>query len=132
MKNILITTLAFLILSACVSNKTVQTVKISDLNDGIFYACMEIEGADFGFRSIDARPSDAIAVALRLNTPILVSPEVMNEASVLEESLVENKTSNRKVRISVDALKEKLKSAIEKEEYEMAAKLRDKISEMES
>tara|TARA_B100000214_G_C23794346_1_gene547366 strand:- start:446 stop:772 length:327 start_codon:yes stop_codon:yes gene_type:complete len=30
MKNILITTLAFLILSACVSNKTVQTVKISD------------------------------------------------------------------------------------------------------
>jgi len=109
-----------------------KTVKISNLSDGVFYAKMALETMEIGEKIIDARPSDAIAVALRMNTPILVSPEVMNEASVPEESLVKNKTPNKKVRISVDALKEKLKSAIEKEEYEMAAKLRDRISEMES
>jgi hypothetical protein len=109
-----------------------KTVKISNLSDGVFYAKMALETMEIGEKIIDARPSDAIAVALRMNTPILVSPEVMNEASVPEESIVENKTPNKKVRISVDALKEKLKSAIEKEEYEMAAKLRDRISEMES
>ena len=113
-------------------NGELKTVKISNLSDGVFYAKMALETMEIGEKIIDARPSDAIAVALRMNTPILVSPEVMNEASVLEDSLVENKTPNKKVRISVDALKEKLKSAIEKEEYEMAAKLRDRISEMES
>jgi bifunctional DNase/RNase len=48
---------------------------------------MEIEGADFGFRSIDARPSDAIAVALRLNTPILVSMDVIQEAGISEREV---------------------------------------------
>ena len=38
----------------------------------------------------------------------------------------------KKINISLDALKEKLKSAIEQEEYEVAARLRDKISDLES
>ena len=38
----------------------------------------------------------------------------------------------KKINISLEALKEKLKSAIEQEEYEVAARLRDKISDLES
>ena len=113
-------------------NGELKTVKINNLSDGVFYAKMELETLEIGQKTIDARPSDAIAVALRMNTPILVAPDVMTEASVLEQTLTEDKTSNKKIKLSVDVLKEKLKSAIEKEEYEMAAKLRDKISEMES
>ena len=113
-------------------NGELKTVKINNLSDGVFYAKMELETLEIGQKTIDARPSDAIAVALRMNTPILVAPDVMTEASVLEQTLTEDKASNKKIKLSVDVLKEKLKSAIEKEEYEMAAKLRDKISEMES
>lgn len=113
-------------------NGELKTVKINNLSDGVFYAKMELETLEIGQKTIDARPSDAIAVALRMNTPILVAPDVMTEASVLEQTLTEDKTPNNKIKLSVDVLKEKLKSAIEKEEYEMAAKLRDKISEMES
>jgi hypothetical protein len=113
-------------------NGELKTVKINNLSDGVFYAKMELETLEIGQKTIDARPSDAIAVALRMNTPILVAPDVMTEASVLEQTLTEDKAPNKKIKLSVDVLKEKLKSVIEKEEYEIAAKLRDKISEMES
>ena len=113
-------------------NGELKTVKINNLSDGVFYAKMELETLEIGQKTIDARPSDAIAVALRMNTPILVAPDVMTEASVLEQTLTEDKAPNKKIKLSVNVLKEKLKSAIAKEEYEMAAKLRDKISEMES
>ena len=109
-----------------------KTVRINSLEDGVFYAQMEIESDSFGNRKIDARPSDAIAVALRMNTPILVSSKVLKEASVSEDSLINDKPKAKKSSISLKSLKEKLKSAIEEEEYEIAAKLRDKISDLES
>ena len=109
-----------------------KTVRINSLEDGVFYAQMEIESDSFGNRIIDARPSDAIAVALRMNTPILVSSKVLKEASVSEDSLSNDTPKAKKSTISLKSLKEKLKSAIEEEEYEIAAKLRDKISDLES
>ena len=109
-----------------------KTVRISDLEDGVFYAQMEIESDSFGKRTIDARPSDAIAVALRMETPILVTSKVLKEAGVLEDSLTNDEPKEKKINISLEALKEKLKSAIEQEEYEVAARLRDKISDLES
>ncbi len=110
---------------------TLKTVKINNLNDGVFYARIEIEGADFGFRSIDARPSDAIAVALRLNTPILVSADVIKEAGVYKEEIKVERTL-KTPEFTLQDLQEKLQNAVEKEEYERAAKLRDKINEIDS
>ena len=104
------------------------SVNISQLNDGVFYARIEIEGADFGFRSIDARPSDAIAVALRLNTPILVSADVIKEAGISKEEIKIERTLKTS-EFTLQNLQEKLQNAVEKEEYEIAAKLRDKINE---
>jgi len=107
---------------------TLKTVKISDLTDGVFYARLELDGADFGFRSIDARPSDAIAVALRMNTPILVAPDVIEEAGITKEEIKVERTL-KAPEFTLEDLQEKLQNAVEKEEYEIAAKLRDKINE---
>jgi len=107
------------------------TVRVSHLQDGVFFAQLEITSDEFGKKIIDSRPSDAIAVALRLNAPILVSEDVLKEAGVLEDQLIDEKSKERKSDISLKALKEKLNKAIEEEEYEIAAKLRDKISEIE-
>jgi bifunctional DNase/RNase len=109
-----------------------KTVKINHLKDGVFYAQMELESNIFGNRVIDARPSDAIAVALRLNSPILVAPRVLAEAGVKEDTLRNVKKPRNKPGLSLKALKKKLKKAVEEEEYEFAAKLRDKISNLES
>jgi len=49
-----------------------NAIMITELNEGVFYARLEISGECIGERSIDSRPSDALAVALRLQSPIFV------------------------------------------------------------
>ena len=109
-----------------------NTVRINNLEDGVFFAQLEIESTKLGKRNIDARPSDAIAIALRMDTPILVANKVIDEAGVLEESIEEEKPSKKKNQLSLKTLKNRMQSAIDEEEYEIAAKLRDKISRLKS
>tara|TARA_Y100001970_G_scaffold87966_1_gene111038 strand:- start:2213 stop:2752 length:540 start_codon:yes stop_codon:yes gene_type:complete len=105
-------------------------VNISKLNDGVFYAKLKIKGLKFGTKQIDSRPSDAISIALRLNAQIYVSQDVVNEASV-EQKDISQKTSTTPKHLIKD-LELKLKKAVEKEEYEEAAKIRDKLKELDS
>src|SRR2546429_8892225 len=51
-------------------------VVIGDLRDNTYFATLHLAGADGKDISLDARPSDAIALALRLHGPILVADEV--------------------------------------------------------
>ena len=111
---------------------TLSSVRINHLEDGVFFAQMEIHSKELGKRVIDARPSDAIAVALRLNAPILVAKEIIKKAGIGQENLVDEKKVVKNPKISLKALKQKLKNAIDEEEYEVAAKLRDKIIKLES
>jgi len=106
------------------------SVDISKLNDGIFYAKLKIKGLKFGIKQIDSRPSDAISIALRLNAQIYVSPEVIKEAGVNQEDISEESSITPKY--SIEDLELKLKKAVEKEEYEEAAKIRDKLKELDS
>jgi uncharacterized protein len=55
-------------------------VDICDLKDSTFYAELVVDKSSQKYR-IDARPSDAIAIAIRLNAPIFVADHVLNEAS---------------------------------------------------
>jgi uncharacterized protein len=64
--------------------KLVQ-VDICDLKDSTFYAELVVDTTNRKFR-IDARPSDAIAMAIRLNAPIFVADHVLNEASQNRET----------------------------------------------
>ena len=77
---------------------------------------------------IDARPSDAISIALRLNAQIYVTPEIIKKAGVNQKDINES----IKPKYSIEDLELKLKKAVEKEEYEKAAKIRDKIKELDS
>ena len=113
-------------------DSVLNTVRINGLEEGVFFAQLEIESTTFGKRNIDARPSDAIAIALRMDTPILVANKVIDEAGVLEESIEEEKPSKKKNQLSLKTLKNRMQSAIDQEEYEIAAKLRDKISRLKS
>ena len=111
----------------------INTVRINSLEEGVFFAQLEIKSKKLGKRNIDARPSDAIAIALRMNTPIFVASKVLDDAGVLEESLEQQeKPKEKRPELSIQSLKDKMQSAIDDEEYEIAARLRDKISQLES
>lgn len=53
-------------------------VQITDLSDGVFFAELVFDGG----RTISARPSDAIALALRVDAPVVASAEVLDEAGI--------------------------------------------------
>jgi bifunctional DNase/RNase len=64
-------------------------VVINDLIDGTFYA--EITILKNGSKHlISARPSDAIALAVRMDVPIFAEEKVLDEASILIESTEED------------------------------------------
>ena len=66
-------------------------VVVTELKDNTFYAIIHINCRE-GEVEIDSRPSDAIAVALRVGTPIYVAEEVINQAGRSEETKEDNKT----------------------------------------
>lgn len=65
-------------------NGTVSHIQVSDLEDSVFYARLyiDVNGENV---EVDCRPSDAIALAVRVKAPIFVSEHVMEEAGILPE-----------------------------------------------
>ena len=80
---------------------TVQKVVVSELKDDTFYALiwMEREGR---LLSMDSRPSDALALALRLDCPIFVDDEVLKNSKVA--TAVSEKTTNEELRKWLEGL----------------------------
>ena len=103
-------------------------VRITNIEDGVFYASLDINSEITGKRSIDSRPSDAIAVGLRMKAPIMISDELFEEAG-LSESNYETSQNSEKV-LSVKELEDRLQIAVDNEKYEVAAKIRDQINEL--
>lgn len=111
-----------------------NTVKITNLKEGVFYASLELNGEGIGDRSIDSRPSDALAVALRLQAPILVSEKVISEAGMMPDIGTDEEEGFESAdwEPSLNSLEKKLQEAIDGEEYERAAKIRDQINEIKA
>lgn len=112
----------------------VNEIMINDLKDGTFYAKISIDRQE-----IDSRPSDAIALAVRYQVPIFVSDKVMAEASFFpeqeeQESLdPDSPPTPKEVKLTkLEALRAQLQEAIEREDYEKAAQIRDDIRKFES
>ena len=82
-------------------NVHVQKVVVSELKDDTFYALiwMEREGQTI---SLDSRPSDALALALRLDCPIFVEEEVFKVSKI--SSTAKEKTSNEDLRLWLENL----------------------------
>ena len=124
---------------------SVKEVIINELRDNTFYAKIILDVSSLT-NEVDARPSDAIAVAVRTGSSIYVSETVMKIAAFvpssneIKESTDENiennyqiekqptKYSTKESRIAT--LQDQLRIAIEKEDYERAAKLRDEINRL--
>ncbi|MCH6558916.1 bifunctional nuclease family protein [candidate division KSB1 bacterium] len=107
----------------------ISRVVVSDLRENTYYAVlsMKLNGQS---TEIDARPSDAIALALRMHAPIFVSDEVMSKASVDDKEIDEEDIAAAAPVDAMDRLELDMKKAISDERYEDAAKLRDEIQEL--
>ncbi|MDH7498806.1 MAG: bifunctional nuclease family protein [candidate division NC10 bacterium] len=81
---------------------TVQQVIINDLKDNTFYAVIEIS-INGNQIAIDSRPSDAIAIALRVSAPIFVADEVISKAKSIDVS--DEKEENDRWREWLEKLK---------------------------
>ncbi|NVK28393.1 MAG: bifunctional nuclease family protein [Flavobacteriia bacterium] len=123
---------------------------IYKIKDGVFYAnlhCLK-DGKE---EVLDARPSDAVALAIRFQCPIFTTEEVLQSAGLIlkEEAdeaqststeptdtpLSENKSSdsdNPLKSSSLAQLNEMLDKAVKNEDYELAARIRDEIDRRES
>lgn len=120
-------------------NIVVQEVIIYNLVEGIFYGkiiCSDGKKT----AEIDARTSDAIAIAVRYNCPIYTYEFILGKAGILIEGndfvFLENTESLDKTpakatsfnNLTEEQLREQLKTALDEELYEKAALLRDELS----
>lgn len=118
---------------------TVKEIVISDLKEGVFFARIVCEQKGKKIE-IDARPSDAIAIGLRFNVEIYARESILEEAGIVltdeieveESSDVPQKPEKEKPKgigdMPSDKLNEMLDEALENEDYEKAAKIRDELN----
>lgn len=77
----------FMVRLLAVSGMQVEKVAVTRLHGQIFYASLWVHVGD-RMHTIDARPSDAINLALRVRAPIFVTPEVFDQASFSPERVL--------------------------------------------
>ena len=112
-------------------------VVIDELKEGTFFAKIRfIHDGEEGL--LDSRPSDAVALAVRVDAPIYVASPVLEEAgiptddegvSALTSSDVPEEELSQAMSL-VERMEQQLAKAIQDEDYEKAARLRDEIAQM--
>lgn len=134
-------------------NARVEKVEITDLHEGTYYAEIHLHTDDGTPIVFDSRPSDAIALALRVGAPIYAAAAVLKEAGYVRPdelsqppltSSSDRAQSPEKRQEQMDSprfesslgrlelLKKRLQQAVAEEVYEEAARLRDEISRLEN
>lgn len=114
----------------------VTHIVVNDLRENTYFAAISVK-TNGSIREIDARPSDAIALALRVQAPIYVEENVMKKAAVLEQLPDQpfgEDAFNRPIS-DIDIMEElniKLQKAVREERFEDAAKIRDEIMELKN
>ncbi|RLD60801.1 MAG: hypothetical protein DRJ01_09060 [Bacteroidetes bacterium] len=117
-------------------------VVIYKLEEGIFYSELVCDNGGSRIK-IDARTSDAVALALRFKCPIYTTKEIISKAGVILEFRDENTKEEHKIKkpditkpkirekgfvnSTIEELKKMLDNAIKEENYELASKIRDEI-----
>ncbi|MCL2190391.1 MAG: DUF151 domain-containing protein [Treponema sp.] len=114
-------------------------VEIHGLKENVFYARLVIDGDRRAPLHLDCRPSDALCLAARRKCPVLISGEVISLAGIPVDFFIEalqdgDFSGGGKHPLEErhrQRLVEQLADAVEKEEYEQAAKIRDVIKAMD-
>ncbi len=110
---------------------TVNRIEITELKEGTFYGRLVLNTIN-GEISIDSRPSDCIALAVRVKCPIYIDEGIVDEAGISIDVINQNQNPKEQhVKSQLEILKEMLEKAVEEENYEEAARLRDQIKELE-
>ncbi len=113
-----------------------KEVLIYDLQNGVFYARLVLYKAGLSYE-IDARTSDAIAVAIRTKSPIYIEQRLIIEIGIEEKELQsvevgeepsQPMSSNDYTQFSKDQLRTMLDEAVEAEDYIKAALIRDELN----
>ncbi len=121
----------------------VTEVVIDELREGTFFAKIRYRH-NGDEHQLDSRPSDAVALAVRVDAPIYVAPMVLDEAGIVAEDesgissitqqAEEGATTSEEEEPAGTELERKqkqLEKAVEKENYERAAELRDEIQQLQ-
>jgi uncharacterized protein len=116
----------------------IERIVVNDLRDNTYFALLglRLKGE---FRNIDARPSDAIALALRAEAPIFVDGNVMTLAAITEgdhelehEAGMDAEFGDFAPEDALEQLNVDLRKAVKDERYEEAAKIRDEITKLKT
>ena len=118
----------------------IMEVVINRFRDGVYYAMLVCKQGD-DLTMVDARPSDAIAIAVRVGCEIYAYESVMEEAGIIMEDMakpIDNDSDDDLINISSSAtsldlldmntLEDLLQEAIDNEDYQKAAQIRDEIN----
>lgn len=113
----------------------ITRIEITELKEGTFFGrlLLNLQGNDF---SIDSRPSDCIALAVRTKCPIYIDEEVVDEAGISVTSVKTQEEGggsegDKERQTQLTELQKLLEKAVEQENYEEAAALRDRIRQLE-
>lgn len=106
---------------------------VNDIVEGTFYAVLvfERDGTEF---EVDARPSDAVALALRCGAPMYVVKKVMEKAGIRLQEDEEGKPAEAAASTEstpLARLQRELEEAVRQERFEDAARLRDEIRRLQ-
>jgi uncharacterized protein len=82
---------------------TVERIVVTDLSEGTFYAEIHLQLAD-KVHQVSSRPSDALALALRVGCPIFAEQAVVDEAGLVEEAAEESEEVVEKFREFIDSV----------------------------
>lgn len=116
---------------------TLESVVIYKLVDGVFFSNINFINKIIGDSiTLDARTSDAVAMAVRFDAPIYTTQFVLNEAGILldieernwgeEDKLIEETSSSTRIK-SLEELNKELNEAVKNEDFDLAQKLQEEI-----
>lgn len=118
-----------------ISNLELSFVSITSFKDGVFYAELNLLDTDNCIKIIDLRPSDAIAIAIRMQKEIRINESLLETICIDTDQLTNESEELTEVKFdskSVIELENELVVALKSENYEQAAYLRDQIEKLNS
>ena len=111
---------------------SLDEVFIYSFDEGVYKSRIKLSSNQHSVE-LEARTSDAVALALRTNTPVFTNQAVLDKAGFVlsddKKSIVTQKPKRSLADLSIEELQQKLSKAVEVEKYELAASIQKTIKE---